>query len=120
MNIDNDQYQDSDNKQDDEVKIYPNMLPLTTLFVWFIGILNGKAWEHLGLLMNPETKEIKKDLKKAKISIDSVEFLYNQIKEELEVADRKQIEDILANLQLNYVEKNQENLKPDQTKNKEE
>ena len=84
------------------------MLPLTTLFAWFMGILNSKTWEYLGLMMNPETKEISQDLKKAKISIDSIEFLLNQIKDELDTEDKRQIADMLANLQMNYVEKYQE------------
>src|SRR5665648_617787 len=53
---------------------------LPVLFVWFISMLSGKAWEYLGLIMNPETKEMNKDLKKAKIAIDTVAFLYDQIK----------------------------------------
>jgi len=55
---------------------------LPVLFVWFISMLNGKAWEYLGLIMNPETKEINKDLEKAKIAIDTVAFLYDQIKDD--------------------------------------
>jgi len=78
---------------------------LPVLFVWFISMLNGKAWEYLGLIMNPETKEINKDLKKAKITIDTVAFLYDQIKNDLNPEDFKRIENLLANLRMNYVEK---------------
>jgi len=78
---------------------------LPVLFVWFISMLSGKAWEYLGLIMNPETKEINKDLKKAKIAIDTVAFLYNQIKDDLNQEDFKRIENLLANLRMNYVEK---------------
>lgn len=102
-------------EQDKEQRIYPFQLPLTTLFVWFIDILNGKAWEDLGLIANPDTQEVKQDLKKAKISIDSIEFLVNQIKGELEIVDKKHIENMLANLQMNYVEKYQESQKSAQT-----
>lgn len=98
-------------EKDDNLKFYPDMLPLTTLFAWFMGILNSKTWEYLGLMMNPETKEISQDLKKAKISIDSIEFLLNQIKDELDTEDKRQIADMLANLQMNYVEKYQESKK---------
>jgi hypothetical protein len=93
---------------DDNQKLYPHQLPLSTLFTWFIGILNGKAWEYLGLMMNPETKEVNQDLKKAKISIDSIEFLFKQIEDELEVEDKKQLDSILANLKMNYVEKSKD------------
>ena len=89
-------------------KLYPHQLPLVTLFTWFIGILNGKAWEYLGLMMNPETKEVNQDFEKAKISIDSIEFLFKQIKGELGTEDKIQLENLLANLQMNYVEKSKE------------
>jgi hypothetical protein len=78
---------------------------LSVLFVWFISMLSGKAWEYLGLIMNPETKEINKDIKKAKIAIDTVAFLYDQIKDDLNPEDFKRIENLLANLRMNYVEK---------------
>jgi len=78
---------------------------LPVLFVWFISMLSGKAWEYLGLIMNPETKEINKDLKKAKIAIDTVVFLYDQIKNDLNPEDFRRIENLLANLRMNYVEK---------------
>jgi len=78
---------------------------LSVLFVWFISMLSGKAWEYLGLIMSPETKEINKDIKKAKIAIDTVAFLYDQIKDDLNPEDFKRIENLLANLRMNYVEK---------------
>jgi len=78
---------------------------LPVLFVWFISMLSGKAWEYLGLIMNTETKEINKDLKKAKIAIDAVAFLYDQIRDDLNPEDFKRIENLLANLRMNYVEK---------------
>jgi len=80
-------------------------LDLTTLFVWFISMLSGKAWEYLGLIMNPETKKINKDLKKAKISIDTIAFLFDQIKDALNKEDFNRIESLLTNLRMNYVEK---------------
>lgn len=80
-------------------------LDLNTLFVWFISMLNGKAWEYLGLIMNPETKKINKDLKKAKISIDTIAFLFDQIKDALTKEDFNRIESLLTNLRMNYVEK---------------
>lgn len=78
---------------------------LSTLFIWFISMLGGKAWEHLGLMMNPDTKETKKDLKKAKIAIDTISFLYDKIKNELMQEDVKRIENLMSNLKMNYVEK---------------
>ena len=101
----NSQNSQENEKSSDDQKIYPHQLPLATLLTWFIGILNGKAWEYLGLMMNPETKELNQDLKKAKIAIDSIDFMLERIKHELETEDKKQLENILANLQMNYIEK---------------
>ena len=92
---------EEEKKQEDHFK-EPD---LPVLFVWFISMLSGKAWEYLGLIMNPETKEMNKDLKKAKIAIDTVAFLYDQIKDDLNPEDFKRIENLLANLRMNYVEK---------------
>ena len=92
---------EEDKKQEEHFK-EPD---LPVLFVWFISMLSGKAWEYLGLIMNPETKEMNKDLKKAKIAIDTVAFLYDQIKDDLNPEDFKRIENLLANLRMNYVEK---------------
>ena len=89
-------------KKQEEHFIEPD---LPVLFVWFISMLSGKSWEYLGLIMNPETKEMNKDLKKAKIAIDSIAFLYDQIKDDLSPEDFKRIENLLANLRMNYVEK---------------
>ena len=78
---------------------------LPVLFVWFISMLSGKTWEYLGLIMNPDTKEMNKDFKKAKIAIDTIAFLYDQIKDNLNLEDFKRVENLLANLRMNYVEK---------------
>jgi len=95
------QEQKKEEKQEEPLK-EPDLL---TLFIWFISMLNGKAWEYLGLIMNPETKEINKDLKRAKIAIDTIAFLFDQIKDTLNKEDFKRIESLLANLRMNYVEK---------------
>jgi len=56
-------------------------------------------------MMNSETKKIQKDITKAKIAIDTISFLFDQIKSELVKEDIKRIENLMANLKLNYVEK---------------
>lgn len=106
----NDENKNENNETNGEnnQKLYPHQLPLTTLLSWFISILNGKAWEYLGLMMNPETREINQDLRKAKISIDSISFLYEQIKGELEKEEKVQMENHIANLHMNFVEKTKE------------
>ena len=100
-------YEDKEknNQKGANEKLYPHQLPLNTLFTWFIGILNGKAWEYLGLMMNPETKEVNQDLEKAKITIDSIDFLFKKIQKEMTEEDRKQMDNLIANLKMNYVEK---------------
>ncbi len=100
-NVEGEEKREEKEKEEESTK----ELDLVTLFIWFIGLLSEKAWEYLGLIMNPETKKVNKDLKKAKISIDSIAFLFEQIKDALSPEDLKRIEGLLANLRMNYVEK---------------
>jgi len=78
---------------------------LPTLFIWFISLLSGKSWEYLGLIMNPETKKINQDFKNAKISIDTIAYLFDQIKGNINKEDFNRIENLLANLRMNYIQK---------------
>ena len=51
---------------------------LPTLFIWFISMLSGKVWEYLGLMMNPDTKEIKKIYLRRKLQLIVYLFYTNR------------------------------------------
>lgn len=68
-----------------------------------ISILSGGAWSWLGLTAHPQTGKIKRDLQQAKLAIDSISLLFNQIEDKLSELERKEIKALLADLQINYV-----------------
>ena len=85
----------------------PQMMDISALPIWqllplFIRILDSVAWQKMGLIVNPMTQEIEKDLVQARTAIDSYEALLGQLKEHLEPEAKKALESRLADLKLNF------------------
>ncbi len=85
----------------------PGMVDITALPVWqiipfFIRIFDQVAWQKMGLILNPMTQEIEKDLDQARAAIDSYEALLNQLGEHIEPDMRKALESRLSDLKLNF------------------
>lgn len=74
----------------------------------FIDQLSSIAWQKMGLQPDPITGSIHKDLSQAKISIDATVSLCNLVEDQLDEADRRQIQSLVRDLRLNYVEKSKE------------
>ncbi len=71
---------------------------------FFILVLGNSAWQHLGLVPNPKTQKIEKDLEQAKIAIDIISFLFEKIRGKLGKEEESEIRNLLANLQVNFVQ----------------
>jgi len=85
-----------------------NILDISTLDVYpilgfFLNILNVKAWQYMGLRVDPKTQKIKKDFKKAILTIDCVAFIIDKLAPQLEDAERNKLRSLLTDLQINYV-----------------
>lgn len=92
--------------EDDEIPDMSSLLPPTdvpTLSHLFISMLTNSTWQHLGLIPDPRTRKIEMDLKQAGLAIDIIEFLYEKIKDDMEKEISSGVEDLLANLRINYV-----------------
>jgi hypothetical protein len=68
-----------------------------------ISLLSGHAWQTMGLVMNPITRQVERDLKQARIAIDCVEALYRQIEPGMAEADARQFRQVLNDLRMNFV-----------------
>jgi len=79
-----------------------------TLAQFTISLLGNAAWQHLGLVADPQTGEVKKDLAQAQLSIDIISFLFDKIKHTLEKEQEREVRNLLTNLTMNYVEKSRE------------
>jgi len=69
-----------------------------------ITLLASKAWEAMGLVPDPVTTQIERHLDEAQLAIDAAAALADLIRNRLPDAERRELETLLTNLRLNYVE----------------
>ncbi|MCW5936255.1 MAG: DUF1844 domain-containing protein [Fimbriimonadaceae bacterium] len=77
------------------------------VLVIVVDQLSSLAWQKLGLQPDPVTGRLAQDLVQARMAIDSVQALSTILTPVLEGEDRRQLENLNANLKLNFVEKSQ-------------
>jgi uncharacterized protein DUF1844 len=88
----------------------PEAVPLGALaardlVVWFLGLLAAKAWEGMGLVPNPATNKIQKDLQDARTAIDAYAAIFEALRAQIDDQPRREMESLLTTLRLNFVEK---------------
>ena len=74
----------------------------------FVSILSAKGWQYLGLVVHPENGKIHTDLEEAKKAIDLSSLIIDKIKNELTQEEQKDLENMISNLQLNFVKRQQQ------------
>jgi hypothetical protein len=72
-----------------------------------INLFAAKAWEKMGLVPDPQTKQIGRNLEDAQLAIDAASALGDLIRQRVDDAGRREIEMLLANLRINFVEQKQ-------------
>jgi hypothetical protein len=80
-------------------------VPTRELLVWMLGVLGAKAWQGMGLVPNPASGKIEKDLADARIAIDAFSALLEAMRLQLDEQARRDTEALLTTLRLNFVEK---------------
>lgn len=78
------------------------------LFVQLIYIFSQAALQGMGLLPNPASNKIEKDLTAAKQSIDMLETIKLKTKGNLSLDQSRLLDNTLTDLRLNYVDKMKE------------
>ena len=72
-----------------------------------IASLGQQAWINLGMQPNPLTHKVEKDLKQAKLAIDCTVSLCEILKPYSSQKEKTELETLVQNLQLNFVQQNQ-------------
>ena len=72
-----------------------------------INLFAAKAWEAMGLVANPETKRIERNLDDAQLAVDAASALSDLMRPRVGAEERREIETLLANLRINFVEQKQ-------------
>jgi hypothetical protein len=81
-----------------------NMPPVDiySLLRSFIGMLGMQAWQWIGLVKDPSTGKLEKDLAQAKVAIDTIGLLAKQLDGKVSASEEKELRELISNLQLNY------------------
>lgn len=96
-------------KEPQDTSSTQTVLDITALPVWqiipfFIGVFDRIAWQKMGLVVNPQSQEIEKDLEQARVAIDSYELLLAKLGEHIEPDAKKALASRLTDLKLNYAQ----------------
>ena len=88
----------------------PQAVPLAALqtsdlLSTFLSILAMKAWEGMGLVPNPLTNKPQKNLEDARLAIDAYAAVFELLRSRIEEQPRREIENLLTTLRLNFVDK---------------
>ena len=70
----------------------------------FLGELRNLAWLRMGLVANPGTGKIERDLAQAKVAIDTVAFLAQQLEPSIAPQERLPLKALVSDLQVNFIE----------------
>lgn len=70
----------------------------------FLGELRNLAWLRMGLVANPGTGQIERDMNQAKVAIDTVAFLASQLEPVVAPEERLPLKALVSDLQVNFVE----------------
>ncbi len=69
-----------------------------------ISLLAEKAWQAMGLVPNPATKTIERKFDEAQLAIDAAVALADLLRPRLTDGERRDVETLVANLRINFVE----------------
>jgi len=83
----------------------PGALTVYQVLRIFVGMLSEQAWISLGLHMAPGATETEVKLTEARIAIDTLRFVRGQLDADLQDAEKRELDNLISSLQLNFVQK---------------
>lgn len=72
-----------------------------------VNMLSEVAWVKIGLIPNPVSGKIEKDLAQARVAIDAVGDLVQRLEPLVDQTERRDLQVMLSNLRINFVEQSQ-------------
>lgn len=76
-----------------------------SLLMYVLSLLGASAWQHLGLVMSPVTKQVKQNLPQARLAIDTFEAILDKAAPGLDESTANQLRQSLRDLKVNYIER---------------
>jgi Domain of unknown function (DUF1844) len=72
-----------------------------------IGQLHEIAWAQMGLVPNPTSQTMQRDLTDARLAIDCIADLVRHLEKSADPATQRELQTMLSNLRLNFVQQSQ-------------
>lgn len=69
-----------------------------------IGLLIDQAWQKMGLVADPVSGKVERNMDEARLAIDTIALLLEHVKPHLASSDYDQIRQTLTTLRINFVE----------------
>lgn len=70
-----------------------------------IGMYAQQAWIHMGVRMDPSTQKTEQNMPLAKVAVDTVAFLVDQLQPDLTPEEKRGLQSLVADLRINYVQR---------------
>lgn len=70
-----------------------------------LNMLAEQAWVEMGLRMAPGSTDLRTDLKQARLAIDTLAYLKDALAENLQAAEKRELDQLLATLRMNFVQR---------------
>lgn len=79
-----------------------SFLDLYQLLELFVMLLSEQVWRYIGLRVNPQTNEIKKDLERAHVAIDCIISIVDKLEPHISESSKNNLRSLITDLQINY------------------
>ena len=89
---------------DSQAETTPQPLNVHSFLAVMLDQLAAIAWQKMGLQADPMTGKVERDLVQARVAIDVAETVAKSLEGELDEDDRRQMNNLVRDLKLNYVE----------------
>jgi len=71
---------------------------------WCVSLLASSAWQALGLIPDPATQKVERNLDDARLAIDAAAALVEHLRPRADNRERRELDNLVATLRLNFVE----------------
>ena len=90
-------------KEREPVGVDISALDTFTTLKLFLSILADQAWRKMGLIADPRTNKVEKDMNQAKTAINCFQFMLKELQPHLTDDEKSKLNNVLSDLQVNFV-----------------
>jgi hypothetical protein len=90
-------------KEREPVGVDISGLDTFTTLKLFLSILADQAWRKMGMIADPRTNKVEKDMNQAKTAINCFQFMLKELETHLTEDEKNKLNNVLNDLQINFV-----------------